>query len=63
MGIFIKEKSEEVYFIDLENGKDRIYYCNKDIIEFIIFETIISQMAIKYDDIDNYEEQGYEYAR
>ncbi|AQS07243.1 hypothetical protein [Clostridium beijerinckii] len=63
MGIFIKEKSEEVYFIDLENGKDRIDYCNKDIIEFIIFETIISQMAIKYDDIDNYEEQGYEYAR
>ena len=63
MGIFIKEKSDEVYFIDLENGKNRIDYCNKDIIEFIIFETIISQTVIKYDDIDNDEEQGYECAR
>lgn len=62
-GIFIKEKSDEVYFIDLENEKNRIDYCNNDIIEFIIFKTILSKTIMNYDNVHNDELQGYEYAR
>ncbi|WP_294375777.1 hypothetical protein [uncultured Clostridium sp.] len=62
IGLYIKQLTGEIFFIS-KDSINKLMYCNKNIEDYIIFETIRFKLLLKYPGVEDNDMEAYNYAR